>query len=133
MASISGSMAYECYARSIKIHSVYRCYSSFWNSSIEYCSTIVVVVTVTLAHWALQKNNCKSLCTWLAATVLLGLIFVGFQAYEYVHAHQALDLTLKGGIYGSTFYMLTGFLIVWCNYGSIDVSNYLIQITERSF
>ena len=66
-------------------------------------------VTVTLAHWALQKNNRKQLCSWLAATVLLGLVFLGFQVYEYVHAHQALDLTMKGGIYGSTFYMLTGF------------------------
>jgi cytochrome c oxidase subunit 3 len=66
-------------------------------------------VTVTLAHWALQKNNNKQLCTWLAATVLLGIVFLGFQIYEYVHAHQALDLTLKGGIYGSTFYLLTGF------------------------
>lgn len=66
-------------------------------------------VTVTFAHWALKKNNRNALCWWLAATVALGLIFVGFQAYEYVHAYQDLNLRLDSGIYGSTFFMLTGF------------------------
>ncbi len=65
--------------------------------------------TVTFAHWALKKNNRAGLCWWLAATVALGLIFVVFQAYEYVHAYKDLDLTLNSGIYGSTFFMLTGF------------------------
>jgi cytochrome c oxidase subunit 3 len=66
-------------------------------------------VTVTFAHWALKKNNRKALCWWLFATVALGLLFVGLQAYEYVHAYQDLNLRLDSGIYGSTFFMLTGF------------------------
>jgi cytochrome c oxidase subunit III len=66
-------------------------------------------VTVTFAHWALKKNNRKALCWWLFATVALGVLFVGFQAYEYVHAYQDLNLRLDSGIYGSTFFMLTGF------------------------
>ncbi len=66
-------------------------------------------VTVTFAHWALKKNNRKALCWWLAATVALGVIFLGFQAYEYMHAYQDLNLRLDSGIYGSTFFMLTGF------------------------
>ena len=66
-------------------------------------------ITITLAHWALKKERRGSLVLWMAATVLLGLIFVGFQAYEYGHAWQDLNLTLNSGIYGSTFYMLTGF------------------------
>ena len=66
-------------------------------------------VTVTFAHWALKKGRRQSLCWWLAATVALGFIFVALQAYEYIHAHHELDLTLRSGIYGSTFYMLTGF------------------------
>ena len=41
--------------------------------------------------------------------MLLGFIFVGFQAYEYSHAYNDLNLKMSSGIYGSTFYMLTGF------------------------
>jgi len=45
----------------------------------------------------------------LALTVALGIAFITLQAYEYVHAYQELGLTLKAGIYGATFFMLTGF------------------------
>lgn len=65
--------------------------------------------TVTFAHWALKKNNNKALCWWLLATVLLGFIFVYFQAEEYYHAYTDLNVKMSSGIYGSTFYMLTGF------------------------
>jgi cytochrome c oxidase subunit 3 len=66
-------------------------------------------VTVTLAHWALKQNQRLGLVLWLFLTVALGAIFVGFQAYEYIHAYHELNLTLGTGIYGSTFFMLTGF------------------------
>ena len=66
-------------------------------------------VTVTFAHWALKNANRAALNAWLFATVALGFIFVYLQAGEYAHAMHELDLTLNGGIYGSTFYMLTGF------------------------
>ena len=66
-------------------------------------------VTVTFAHWALKKANRTALSAWLFATVALGFIFVYFQAGEYAHAINDLDLTMNGGIYGSTFYLLTGF------------------------
>jgi cytochrome c oxidase subunit 3 len=65
--------------------------------------------TVTFAHWALKKNNRSHLCWWLFATLTLGFLFVGLQAMEYVHAYDELGLTLKSGIYGTTFFMLTGF------------------------
>ncbi|HEY5703248.1 MAG TPA: cytochrome c oxidase subunit 3 [Gammaproteobacteria bacterium] len=66
-------------------------------------------LTVTFAHWALKKNNRSGLCWWLAATVLLGLIFVFLQAGEYIHSYHELNVKLTSGIYGSTFFMLTGF------------------------
>ena len=66
-------------------------------------------VTVTFAHWALKNANRAALNAWLFATVALGFIFVYLQAGEYAHAMHELDSTLNGGIYGSTFYMLTGF------------------------
>jgi len=65
--------------------------------------------TVTWAHWGLKEDNQKKLVWGLAATILLGVIFVGLQAYEYRHAYHELNLTLRSGVYGSTFYMLTGF------------------------
>jgi len=66
-------------------------------------------VTVTIAHWALKKNSRPALCWWLFATLTLGFLFVGLQAMEYAHAYQDLGLTLNSGIYGTTFFMLTGF------------------------
>jgi cytochrome c oxidase subunit 3 len=65
--------------------------------------------TVTFAHWALKKDNRSGLCWWLAATVALGFIFVYFQAGEYAEAYNHLDLKMSSGIYGSTFFLLTGF------------------------
>jgi cytochrome c oxidase subunit 3 len=66
-------------------------------------------VTITLAHHALRGNHRKALLAWLGATVLLGATFLYFQAHEYMEAYQHLNLTLGSGIYGSTFFMLTGF------------------------
>lgn len=65
--------------------------------------------TLTWAHWGLKQGNQKTLVQGLMATIGLGLLFVGFQAYEYIHAYDELNLTLQSGVYGSTFYMLTGF------------------------
>jgi len=65
--------------------------------------------TVTFAHWALKKDNRSGLCWWLFATVVLGFLFVGLQAMEYMEAYRHLNLTMNSGIYGSTFFMLTGF------------------------
>jgi cytochrome c oxidase subunit 3 len=66
-------------------------------------------VTVTWAHWGLKKNNRSQLILGLAATVTLGAIFLGLQAYEYHHAYTEMGLTLGAGAYGATFFMLTGF------------------------
>lgn len=66
-------------------------------------------VTVTLAHHALKAAHRGALLFWLGATVLLGCLFLYFQATEYIHAYTELNLTLGSGIYGSTFFMLTGF------------------------
>jgi cytochrome c oxidase subunit 3 len=66
-------------------------------------------VTVTLAHWALKKSQRGALILWLAATVALGVLFLFLQAHEYGEAYSHLNLTLGTGVYGSTFYMLTGF------------------------
>jgi cytochrome c oxidase subunit 3 len=66
-------------------------------------------VTITLAHWALKKANRGALIGWMVATVVLGIVFLGFQVYEYGHAYSDLNLKMSSGAYGATFYMLTGF------------------------
>ena len=66
-------------------------------------------VTVTIAHHALKAGHRRQLLLFLGLTVVLGALFLTFQAKEYIHAYHELNLTLGSGIYGSTFFMLTGF------------------------
>ena len=66
-------------------------------------------LTVTWAHHAMREGKRKQVIQGLAATVALGALFMAFQVYEYVHAYHELNLKLSSGIYGSTFFMLTGF------------------------
>ncbi len=66
-------------------------------------------VTITIAHHALKAGKRGMLNVFLALTFLLGFTFVFLQAEEYMEAYQHLNLTLGSGIYGSTFFMLTGF------------------------
>ncbi|MFC1771985.1 cytochrome c oxidase subunit 3 [Pseudomonadota bacterium] len=85
-------------------------------------------VTITFAHWALKKGNRGPLVLWMLATVLLGATFLGFQAYEYIEAYSDHhNLTLSSGVYGSTFFMLTGFHGMHVTIGTIM----LIVITLR--
>ncbi len=66
-------------------------------------------VTLTISHHALRAGQRGKTAFWLFATIALGAVFIGFQAYEYIHAYHELNLKLTSGIYGSTFFMLTGF------------------------
>ena len=84
-------------------------------------------VTITWAHWALKKNNRQQLVLGLAATVALGAVFLGLQAYEYGHAWTDLNLTLQSGIYGSTFYLLTGFHGLHVTLGAIILAVILVR------
>ena len=66
-------------------------------------------VTLTWAHQALKEMKRMQLIIGLALTVALGAIFMYFQGVEYGHAFNDLNLNMGSGIYGSTFFMLTGF------------------------
>ncbi|MAJ91104.1 MAG: cytochrome c oxidase subunit 3 [Legionellales bacterium] len=100
-----------------------------WNTAILLASG----ATVTFAHWALKKGNRAALCWWLAATVLLGFIFVYLQATEYGHAYHELDLTMKSGVYGSTFFMLTGFHGFHVTMGATMLAVILIRSMKGHF
>lgn len=77
----------------------------FWNTAVLLTSSF----TVHVAHHALKEGNKAKMKLWLGITVLLGIIFVGLQALEYYEAYAHYGLTLNSGIYGTTFFMLTGF------------------------
>ena len=79
-------------------------------------------VTITIAHHALRAGRRKDLLIWLGATVLLGACFLWFQAHEYIEAYTQLNLTLGSGVYGSTFFMLTGFHGMHVTLGAIMLS-----------
>jgi cytochrome c oxidase subunit 3 len=66
-------------------------------------------VTLTIAHHALIANQRAKTVLWMWITVVLGVTFLGVQAFEYSHAYSELNLKLSSGIFGSTFFMLTGF------------------------
>jgi len=66
-------------------------------------------VTLTVAHHALVHNLRSRCIAFMWLTVALGVVFLGCQAYEYYEAYEHLNLKLSSGIYGSTFFMLTGF------------------------
>jgi cytochrome c oxidase subunit 3 len=99
-------------------------------------NTILLVsssFTLTLAHHALRKNHRKPLTLWLALTVLLGISFLVLQVEEYIHAYTELGLTLGSGIYGATFFMLTGFHGAHVTLGALMLSIMLIRIIRGHF
>ena len=84
-------------------------------------------VTITFAHHALKANHRMACILWMWATVALGCFFLYLQAHEYHEAYTQLNLTLGSGVYGSTFFMLTGFHGMHVTLGTIM----LIAITGR--
>lgn len=66
-------------------------------------------VTITVAHHGLLAQNRRRLVLGLAATIALGITFLGCQANEYYQAYSLHGLTLNSGAYGSLFFILTGF------------------------
>ena len=77
-------------------------------TSVSAFVLLMSSLTMVLALSAIQRGNYRGLRVWLAATALLGAIFVGGQFFEFTtFAHEGL--TLQSNIYGSSFYVLTGF------------------------
>lgn len=81
----------------------------FWLPTINTALLLTSGVTLTIAHHALVAGQRGKTIRFMWLTVLLGIIFLFVQGYEYYHAYRELNLKLTSGVYGSTFYMLTGF------------------------
>jgi cytochrome c oxidase subunit III len=103
---------------------------------IPLLNTIILVSsggTLTLAHHALKAGHRGALKLWLFITIALGFTFLGFQAFEYTHAYSALNLKLSTGVYGSTFFMLTGFHGFHVTIGAIMLSVMLVRAFRGHF
>jgi len=103
---------------------------------IPFLNTLILLtsgLTVTLAHHALKKENRSQLIFWLAATVILGFTFVYYQIGEYHEAYTELGLTLGSGIYGATFFMLTGFHGMHVTLGAIMLTVIMFRAMKGHF
>ena len=99
-------------------------------------NTILLITssfTLTFAHHALRRNQRGPLKLWLGLTLLLGFAFLVLQAEEYIHAYTELGLTLGSGIYGATFFMLTGFHGAHVTIGAIMLSVMFFRVLRGHF
>ncbi len=90
-------------------------------------------VAVTWSHWGLLKNRRSQMLMGLILTIVLGLIFLSCQAFEYGEAYRQYNLTLKSGVYGTTFFMLTGFHALHVTVGLMMLSVVLVRCIKGHF
>ena len=103
---------------------------------LPFINTVILVtssITITFAHWALKKNQRTALTLWLFLTVALGVTFLTLQIVEYKHAFDDLGLSLGSGIYGSTFFMLTGFHGAHVTLGTIMLIIMFLRVVRGHF
>jgi cytochrome c oxidase subunit 3 len=85
--------------------------------------------TITWTHHLIVAGNKKEAMLSLSLTIFLALIFTSLQIFEYISA----PFTMSDGIYGSTFYMLTGFHGFHVLIGTIFLSVCLIRLYLNHF
>lgn len=76
--------------------------------ALPFIATILLVlssVTIQLGVWAIQRGDRTALIRWLMVSIVLGLVFLTAQMYDYSQLHFRAGDT----VYGTTFYTLTGF------------------------
>lgn len=77
-------------------------------TSISSFVLLMSSLSMVLALSALQQGNLYKMRIWLLCTALLGISFVGGQVYEFTHFYRE-GLHLDTNLFGTTFYVLTGF------------------------
>jgi cytochrome c oxidase subunit 3 len=107
--------------------------SAFGLPAINTAILLTSSVTVTIAHHALREGHRGMLKLFLGATFLLGFTFVYLQAHEYAEAYNELGLRLSTGIYGSTFFMLTGFHGLHVTIGAIMLTIIWFRVLKGHF
>ncbi len=111
----------------------YEVMSPFGLPLINTALLLTSSVTLTIAHHALIAGHRKILSTFLACTFLLGFAFVYLQGIEYIEAYEHLNLKMTTGIYGSTFFMLTGFHGMHVTIGAIMLTVMWFRVVKGHF
>jgi len=99
---------------------------------VPLLNTVILLssgATITWAHHAIVSGDRKNAITALIYTILLAVCFTGFQALEYYEA----PFTISDGIYGSTFFMTTGFHGFHVIIGTIFIFVCLIRLILHHF
>ena len=100
-------------------------------------NTIILLtssITAHLSHVALESNKRVALKVWLGLTVVLGLVFISLQVLEYSHGYsEEMKLYLTSGVYGATFYMLTGFHGLHVTLGTIMLIVIFLRVCKGHF
>lgn len=106
-----------------------------WTGLPLYNTIILLTSSVTLhfAHVNLEKGKRTALTLWLGLTILLGLAFLLLQVEEYAHAYQEMGLTLSSGVYGNTFFLLTGFHGMHVSLGTIFLLVLFFRVLKGHF
>jgi cytochrome c oxidase subunit 3 len=103
---------------------------------VPFLNTLLLLssgVTITIAHHLLKAGKRGSCIIWMLATIGFGVAFLWFQAHEYIEAYEKLHLTLGSGIYGSTFFMLTGFHGMHVTLGTIMLTVITLRLILGHF
>jgi cytochrome c oxidase subunit 3 len=106
-----------------------------WTGLPLYNTVILLISSVTchMAHVALEHGKRNQILGWLGGTVLLGSLFVFLQIEEYIHAYTEMGLTLQSGVYGNTFFMLTGFHGFHVTLGTIILLILWLRVAKGHF
>lgn len=113
--------------------STFRTIPAFGLPAINTAILLTSGLTITIAHHALQQGKRGILTVFLALTFLLGFTFVFLQATEYGEAYREMGLRLSTGIYGSTFFMLTGFHGLHVTIGAIMLLVIWLRVLSGHF
>lgn len=101
--------------------------------AINTAILLISSVTLHFAHTGLEQNKRGQLKGMLFVTLLLGVIFLCLQGYEYVHAYRDLGLRLDSGFYGNTFYLLTGFHGLHVTLGALILFFVFLRVLKGHF
>lgn len=101
--------------------------------AINTAILLTSAVTLTWAHWCLKKSRQRHLLIGLGLTIFLGCLFESIQLYEYYEAYHHFNLTLASGIYGTTFFTLTGLHAAHVTIGAIMLFIILLRCLKGHF
>jgi len=111
-----------------------------WSSILKWLplwGTLILMTSSWTVHWAHHAlkhgDQRKKFNRWLGATVFLGAMFVCLQIFEYYEAIHHYGITLSSGIYGTTFFMLTGFHGAHVTMGTIFLGIQLVRSIRGQF